>query len=78
MCISFRLQQSDSVTYIYIYVCVCVCICVHVCVCVYIHPYSLLQGIVPIQGLNLGLLHCRQIPFCLFPIQLYTLTYVCV
>ena len=25
--------------------------------------HSLLQGIFPIQGLNLGLLHCRQIPY---------------
>ena len=27
--------------------------------------HSLLQRIFPTQGLNLGLLHCRQIPFCL-------------
>ena len=27
--------------------------------------HSLLQGIVPIQGLNLGLLRCRQILYCL-------------
>ena len=27
--------------------------------------HSLLQGIFPIQGLNLGLLHCRQILYCL-------------
>ena len=26
-------------------------------------PESLLQGIFPTQGLNLGLLHCRQIPY---------------
>ena len=26
---------------------------------------SLLQGLFPIQGLNLGLLHCRQILYCL-------------
>ena len=27
--------------------------------------HSLLQGIFPTQGLNLCLLHCRQIPYCL-------------
>ena len=27
--------------------------------------HSLLQGIFPTQGLNLGLLHCRQILYCL-------------
>ena len=27
--------------------------------------HSLLQGILPTQGLNLGLLHCRQILYCL-------------
>ena len=27
--------------------------------------YSLLQGIFPTQGLNPGLLHCRQILYCL-------------
>ena len=27
--------------------------------------HSLLQGIFPAQGLNPGLLHCRQILFCL-------------
>ena len=27
--------------------------------------HSLLQGIVPTQGLKLGLLHCRQILYCL-------------
>ena len=29
--------------------------------------HSLLQGIFPIQGLNLGLLHCRQILYCSEP-----------
>ena len=28
---------------------------------------SILQGIFPTQGLNLGLLHCRQIPYHLNP-----------
>ena len=30
-----------------------------------VSSYSLLQGIFPTQGLNLGLPHCRQIPYCL-------------
>ena len=36
MCISFRLQQSDSVTYI----CVCVCVYVYVCMCVCVYTYT--------------------------------------
>ena len=30
-----------------------------------VRSHSLLQGIIPTQGLNLGLLHCRQILYCL-------------
>ena len=30
-----------------------------------VSSHSLLQGIFPTQGLNLGLLHCRQILYCL-------------
>ena len=51
MCISFRLQQSDSVTYIY--VCVCVCICVHVCVCIHT-PIFPSPGYCPNPGIKPG------------------------
>ena len=30
--------------------------------------HSLLQGTFPTWGLNLGLLHCRQIVYCMYPI----------
>ena len=30
--------------------------------------HSFLQEIIPTQGLNLGLLHCRQILYCLSPL----------
>ena len=30
-----------------------------------VSSHSLLQGILPTQGLNLGLLHCKQILYCL-------------
>ena len=38
---------------------------------------SLLQGIFPTQGLNLGLLHCRQILYCLIQSCLCPLPHLC-
>ena len=55
-------------------------ICVCICICVYISPgqntrvgsHSLLQGIFPTQGLNPGLLHCKQILYQLLSAKPYS------
>ena len=38
---------------------------VHGILCTGVDSHSLLQGIFPTQGLNLGLPHCRQVLYCL-------------